>query len=442
MDKLEKIKNEISQYDKSQYDKLKLKARYLDIKPINLNGQNLFLVSDPYKISNDFIVNPIVVLVLSLLNGNNSLSDIKSTIFRLTGIIPTDDELYNLIKFFEDNLFLLNDKFNNAYKNEIENLRKKGFLRGSLMGIIYPDDPAKAEEFLFNNNTDNNLNSSNLNIDEISNQIIALIIPHMDLKVARETYFRAYKLLLNNLVKNTRDIENVFILGVSHYYHKNPISLFPLDFETPFGILKTNKELIEKINNNLREILGSEYFDLFEDILIYKSEHSIEAQIPYIKLLETKLYENKVNKVNKVNELNKELNVIPMIISYGNIELFNKIIDSFLSEIDINRTIFISSIDLSHVGKKFGDNNSFDPEKFDQKYIELLSNLDINNLFYFDNISRIDGIFTNTFLVSILKKISKLNNFEISSKLIDYKKYEEKLTDSIVSYCSIVYFKK
>jgi AmmeMemoRadiSam system protein B len=413
------------------YKNIKLKARYLDVKPINLNSQNLFLVSDPYKISNDFIVNPIVVLVLSLLNGNNSLSDIKSTIFRLTGIIPTDDELYNLIKFFEDNLFLLNDKFNNAYKNEIENLRKKGFLRGSLMGISYPEDPAKAEEFLFNNNINNDLN-----IDEISNQIIALIIPHMDLKVARETYFRAYKLLLNNLVKNTRDIENVFILGVSHYYHKNPISVFPLDFETPFGILKTNKELIEKINDNLRKILGSEYFDLFEDILIYKSEHSIEAQIPYIKLLETKLYENKVNKINK------ELKVIPMIISYGNIELFNKIIDSFLSEIDINKTIFISSIDLSHVGKKFGDNNSFDPEKFDKKYIELLSNLDINNLFYFDNISRIDGIFTNTFLVSILKKISKLNNFEISSKLIDYKKYEEKLTDSIVSYCSIVYFKK
>jgi AmmeMemoRadiSam system protein B len=431
MDKLEKIKNEISQYDKSQYDKLKLKARYLDIKPINLNGQNLFLVSDPYKISNDFIVSPIVVLVLSLLNGNNSLSDIKSTIFRLTGIIPTDDELYNLIKFFEDNLFLLDDKFNKAYKNEIENLRKKGFLRGSLMGISYPEDPAKAEEFLVNNNIDNNLN-----IDEISNQIIALIIPHMDLKVAGETYFRAYKLLLNNLVKNSRDIENIFIFGVSHYYHKNPISVFPLDFETPFGILKTNKELIEKINDNLRKILGSEYFDLFEDILIYKSEHSIEAQIPYIKLLETKLYENKVNKINK------ELKVVPMIISYGNIELFDKIIDSFISEIDIKRTIFISSIDLSHVGKKFGDNNSFDPEKFDKKYIELLSNLDINNLFYFDNISRIDGIFTNTFLVSVLKKISKLNNFEISSKLIDYKKYEEKLTDSIVSYCSIVYFKK
>jgi MEMO1 family protein len=418
------------------YKNIKLKARYLDVKPINLNGQNLFLVSDPYKISNDFIVNPIVLLVLSLLNGNNSLSDIKSTIFRLTGIVPTDDELYNLIKFFEDNLFLLDDKFNKAYKNEIENLRKKGFLRGSLMGISYPEDPAKAEEFLFNNNIDNNLNDNDLNIDEISNQIIALIIPHMDLKVARETYFKAYKLLLNNLVKNKVDIENVFILGVSHYYHKNPISVFPLDFETPFGILKTNKELIEKINNNLKKILGSEYFDLFEDILIYKSEHSIEAQIPYIKLLETKLYENKVNKINK------ELKVIPMIISYGNIELFNKIIDSFISEIDINRTIFISSIDLSHVGKKFGDNSSFDPEKFDKKYIELLSNLDINNLFHFDNISRIDGIFTNTFLVSILKNISKLNNFEISSKLIDYKKYEEKLTDSIVSYCSIVYFKK
>jgi len=414
------------------YKNTRVKARYLDVKPINLNGQDLFLLSDPYKISNNFIVNHIVVLVLSLLNGNNSFSDIKSIIFRLTGIIPTDDELYNLIKFFEDNLFLLDEKFDRAYKNEIENLKQRGVLRGSLVGISYPEDPAKAQEFLFDN-IDNNLNDNNLNIDEFSNQIIALVIPHMDLKVARETYFKAYKLLLNNLVKNGGDIENIFILGVSHYYHKNPISVFPLDFETPFGILKTNKELIQKINDNLKKVLGSEYFDLFEDILIYKSEHSIESQIPYIKLLETKLYENKVNK---------ELKVIPMIISYGNIELFSKIIDSFIDEIDINKTIFISSIDLSHVGKKFGDNASFDPEKFDRKYIQLLSNLDINNLFYFDNVSRIDGIFTNTFLVSILKRISKVNNFEISSKLIDYKKYEEKLTDSIVSYCSIVYLKK
>lgn len=414
------------------YKNTRVKARYLDVKPINLNGQDLFLLSDPYKISNNFIVNHIVVLVLSLLNGNNSFSDIKSIIFRLTGIIPTDDELYNLIKFFEDNLFLLDEKFDRAYKNEIENLKQRGVLRGSLVGISYPEDPAKAQEFLFDN-IDNNLNDNNLNIDEFSNQIIALVIPHMDLKVARETYFKAYKLLLNNLVRNGGDIENIFILGVSHYYHKNPISVFPLDFETPFGILKTNKELIQKINDNLKKVLGSEYFDLFEDILIYKSEHSIESQIPYIKLLETKLYENKVNK---------ELKVIPMIISYGNIELFSKIIDSFIDEIDINKTIFISSIDLSHVGKKFGDNASFDPEKFDRKYIQLLSNLDINNLFYFDNVSRIDGIFTNTFLVSILKRISKVNNFEISSKLIDYKKYEEKLTDSIVSYCSIVYLKK
>jgi len=413
------------------YKNTRVKARYLDVKPINLNGQDLFLLSDPYKISNNFIVNHIVVLVLSLLNGNNSFSDIKSIIFRLTGIIPTDDELYNLIKFFEDNLFLLDEKFDRAYKNEIENLKQRGVLRGSLVGISYPEDPAKAQEFLFDN-IDNNLNDNNLNIDEFSNQIIALVIPHMDLKVARETYFKAYKLLLNNLVRNGGDIENIFILGVSHYYHKNPISVFPLDFETPFGILKTNKELIQKINDNLKKVLGSEYFDLFEDILIYKSEHSIESQIPYIKLLETKLYENKVNK---------ELKVIPMIISYGNIELFSKIIDSFIDEIDINKTIFISSIDLSHVGKKFGDNASFDPEKFDRKYIQLLSNLDINNLFYFDNVSRIDGIFTNTFLVSILKRISKVNNFEISSKLIDYKKYEEKLTDSIVSYCSIVYLK-
>ncbi|MGB9639127.1 MAG: hypothetical protein ACPL1F_07570 [bacterium] len=63
------------------YKNVKLKARYLDVKPIVFNNQNLFLISDPYKISPDIIVNPIVVLVLSLLDGSNYINDIKSEIF-------------------------------------------------------------------------------------------------------------------------------------------------------------------------------------------------------------------------------------------------------------------------------------------------------------------------------------------------------------------------
>jgi len=207
-----------------------------------------------------------------------------------------------------------------------------------------------------------------------------------------------------------------------------------LDFETPFGILKTNKNLIEKINYNLKDILKDNYFDLFEDILIYRSEHSIESQIPYIKLLEKKLIDQ--------GKINTEIKIVPMIISYGNIELFNKIIDSFINEIDYKKTIFISSIDLSHVGKKFGDQKSFDPKIYDEKYINLLLNLKVNDLFYFENMSRIDGIFTNTLLALILNKLSIINDFKINSKLIDYKRYEDKLMDSIVSYASIVYFKE
>lgn len=408
------------------YKNIKLKARYLDVKPIVLDGQSLFLISDPYKISPDFIANPIVVLVLSLLDGSNYFNDIKSKIFKYTGIMLYDYELYELIKFFDENLFLLNDKFYEVYNKEKEELNKKGVLKGNLINY----DPIKAEEFLFNIN-DTYLNDANLDNDNIFGDIIALIIPHMDLKVARDTYFKAYKLLLNNIIQNKRVIENIFILGVSHYYHKNPISIFPLDFETPFGILKINKELIGKINLNLRDILKDKYFDLFEDILVYKSEHSIEAQVHYIKLLE-----------NKLSNKDKAFKVVPMIISYGNIDLFDRIIESFINEVDISKTIFISSVDLSHVGKKFGDKSAFDPQDYDQKYLDLLLSLKTQELFYFDNVSKIDGIFTNTFLTLLLNKISKINNIRINAKLIDYKKYEEKLMDSIVTYASVVYFKQ
>ncbi|MGC8734751.1 MAG: AmmeMemoRadiSam system protein B [bacterium] len=413
------------------YKNVKLKARYLDVKPIVFNNQNLFLISDPYKISPDIIVNPIVVLVLSLLDGSNYINDIKSEIFKNTGIMLYDSELYELIKFFDDNLFLLNDKFYNVYNKEIEDLKSRGVLKGNLMGISYPEDPDKAEEFLFSININDSINE--LNFDNIFSDIIALIVPHMDLRVARDTYFKAYKILLDNIIQNNRVIENVFILGVSHYYHKNPISVFPLDFETPFGILKINKELIKKISLNLKDTLKDSYFDLFEDILIYKSEHSIEAQVPYIKLLEKKLADKNNNLIIKV---------IPMIISYGNIDLFSKIIDSFINEIDVSKTIFISSIDLSHVGKKFGDKMSFDPKYYDQKYLDLLLSLKTEDLFYFDNVSKIDGIFTNTFLTLLLNRISEINNIKINAKVIDYKKYEEKLMDSIVSYASVIYFKQ
>ncbi len=364
------------------------------IRPVNVQpfGKDL-LITDPYNLSDGLVVSYHALLLMSLMDGSRSLLDIKADFLKATGYIITDEELRSFLELLDKHLFLDNENFQRAIKEEREKLLKDGIRRMSHVFEVYPSDPEECRKFLMGE-------------EKEKRELLGIMVPHMDIRVAKETYWEGYGRLKDNK-------KLLIILGVSHYWHEKPFSALPLDMETPFGVLKVNKKLLEKIQNFYN-------FDITHDLLSYRMEHSIEFASLYGKMLFP------------------QANALALIVSYGDKSLLRQLAENLMRTIDkeLKDTLIISSVDLSHVGKKFGDLKSYDPSFRDEEYLKLLQELNYEEAFDLlerdSNLTRIDGQYTN-FVFSHMIKLAGFTKGE----LFDYKTYYEYPTDSIVSYASM-----
>lgn len=102
-------------------------------------------------------------------------------------------------------------------------------------------------------------------------EIKGLVVPHAGFMYSGPVAAHSYLELARDSFP-----DSFVILGPNHSGMGNPIALSTHDFETPFGIVKNDKELAETL---LKE-------NIFEDDSAHKFEHSIEVQLPFLQQIE------------------------------------------------------------------------------------------------------------------------------------------------------------
>ncbi len=365
------------------------KLRPLEVVPYD----GVFWLKDPMGLSEGLVVPYQTLLLLSLMDGSRDLKDIRAEFFKRTGIILGEHELFELLQTLEEALLLEGEGFYKALNSLRQELLQKGTRPMSHAGEVYPADAYECRAFLVGE-------------EKEKRDLLGLMAPHMDIRVAKQTYWEGYGRL-------KADKRLVLILGVSHYWHEMPFSVLPLHMETPFGILETRIDLLEKLQSLYP-------FDLTHDLFSYRQEHSIEFASLYAKMLFP------------------EAKALALIVSYGDKNFLKELAENLLMVIDkeLYHTLIISSVDLSHVGRKFGDRQSFDPSFRDRQYLELLRGLKGEEAFELleqtQNSTRIDGQYANLVFSHMLRKAGLEKG-----ELFDYKAYYEKPTDSVVSYASM-----
>ena len=366
-------------------------VRFLDVQPYG----DRFLITDPFGLSEALLASKELIILMSLMDGTRNDREIRAEFLRRTGIILKEEEYKEALKLLDENYLLLNDRF----LAKLESLRREALSREVKepfhAGDAYPEDSEKLKGFI----------DSSLKGEE-KESVLGIIVPHMDMRVAIDTYGAVYGRLDVNP-------ETVVILGVSHYIHETPFSACPLDLKTPLGVLRNDREVIDR----LRSMFS---YDIFHDILSYTKEHSIEFQSVFIK------------------RLFPEAKVVPLIVSYGEEEFLKEIAQKIAKAIDDRETLIISSVDMSHVGKKFGDPSSYDPSPRDKEYISLLKDMKNEEAFRLlssdNNRTRIDGQFTNFVFLELMRLMGASGGKEI-----DYRVYHEEPTDSKVSYAGMTF---
>ena len=100
-----------------------------------------------------------------------------------------------------------------------------------------------------------------------------ILSPHIDFQRGGPVYTWSYKELVEQSHADT-----FVILGVAHQYCRRRFALTCKDFETPLGVVPTDRSYVDRIAS----LAGR---DLFDDELSHRTEHSIEFQVVFLQYL-------------------------------------------------------------------------------------------------------------------------------------------------------------
>lgn len=296
----------------------KPKIRPLEIFPTVVDGKEVMVLRDPLDLLEKTIfVSPESFFLVSLMDGTRTLDDLRMEFFKRKGILPSSEEIYLLVKQLSQLALLEDENYLEVLKEKSNSLIKNGKRKSICAGTSYPSLKEDLINFL--------KEIEKIEVIRREKEPDLLISPHLDINISKIAYANSYKFL------NLKNKKNIVIFGVSHYGLSKPISILPLDFETPLGIAKINKDLAKIFIEKFGE--PDPY-----SIISHSKEHSIELQVIFLQYF-----------------FGEDFSFLPFLVD-SSAGPFEEYLDFFYWLIEKKDTFFIAGIDLSHIGPRYGDN--------------------------------------------------------------------------------------
>lgn len=184
---------------------------------------------------------------------------------------------------------------------------------------------------------------------------LGVVAPHIDFFRGGDLYAKTYGALARH---SPPDV--IVALGVAHMSPRSPWVMTRKEYQTPFGPMKVDADLSDKIAAHL-------WYDAREEEFVHAREHSLEFQALWLKYLWR----------------DKTPAWVPILCSafepwcagkapssVENVEKALKAIGGLLAEEEKKgrRVMVVAGVDLAHVGRRFGDD--FDIDEAVQKKVE------------------------------------------------------------------------
>ena len=299
--------------------------------PMEKDGQKLVALRDPAMLVKQTMVVPVQAMqVLQLFTGDKDIDTIcealKAKPEQITGLAQGLDKLGLLWgPTFE--------KYETEVKTKIE--ERGAFPAGAAANLGEDEATCRQRIDQWLDETED---------PELEETVIGLVAPHLDYDRGWPNYAAAYK-----CIEKTDKPDRVIVLGVNHSGLGDGVVLSPFGFNTQFGKMAGDDEVIQKLIDTLGR-------PLIIDQLDHLAEHSIALHIPWLQ--------HRWGDVPVVAALVPDP-LRPMIeddgerVSHGQfIETLREILD----EVGGN-SFFVSSADLSHVGPQFGEPRPVDDQR-------------------------------------------------------------------------------
>jgi AmmeMemoRadiSam system protein B len=320
-------------------------------------------------------VSPAGYFILAHLDGVHSYVDIQEAYAKQFGTMLLSDDLKSFIEMLDQHYYLVSDRFMNYQNAVVLEFRRLSTRAPAHVGGVYRADPFALKSQLaayFSAKEGPGTPCLDLN----GTVPKAIVAPHIDFYRGGHAYAWAYKSLAES-----EGADLYILLGTSHCGGGNPFILTCKDFETPLGVVETDQQFVEMLQDRCRD-------DFFADEYLHRGEHSLEFQVVFLKFIAQW-------RAEVSGQPEKLFKIVPILVSSFHSMVQNQTlperhsaVGDFLRALrdmagmQERRVCFVAGVDLAHVGRQFGDREPVTDEFLkwveseDQRLVDRLAALD------------------------------------------------------------------
>jgi AmmeMemoRadiSam system protein B len=310
------------------------RLRYVETLPVVHHDQPFLLLRDPLQLSDRVVLVPAdLAPALGLFDGTNEFKDMQDILADGYNYHVAQPDLDELMDTLDAAYLIENDRSKAAMTEKLEDFRRAPCRPANLAGSSYPQQSDDLSRLL-----DGYIDRAG-STDPVNAGIRGLISPHIDYPRGWRVYAQGWE----SAREAARSAELVVILGTDHYGPDRYLTLTRQHYATPFGVLKTPRELVD----SLADAIGPSV--AFAGELYHRGEHSIELAAVWLHHIRR----------------GESCEMLPILcgsfLPYWN-GTENIEDDEFLADaievlreiVNQRKTLIVAAADLSHVGPTFG----------------------------------------------------------------------------------------
>jgi AmmeMemoRadiSam system protein B len=297
-------------------------------------GDGRLALQDPEGLLDGVVAlpGPVVALLYGLLDGTRDRAALEADWEKATGRALPSGELEGLLERLDDALLLEGSRLEEARRTALEAYRSRPSRRATHAGAAYPEDGAA-----FARHVRDAREASGVGV--VQGPVHAVLAPHIDPRGGSPCHGAAMAAIAAS------PAEVFVVLGTAHASLRRPFALTTKDFETPLGTLATDRALVERL-------AARGGGDLLEDERAHAPEHSVEFQAAWIQA---------------VHRGRPRLRIVPVLVGSlrdriqdGRSPLRDEPMRDFVEALRElraehgDRMALVASVDLAHVGPRYG----------------------------------------------------------------------------------------
>lgn len=360
---------------------LRPKLRSLDVVPVSTEESWVFTLRDPEGFGRPVVMPYGAVVLATLMDGERTLAEIQAAFKKETDAEAPLADVEQIVRRLDEAYLLSGDRFEGYRREQIETYLNNPVRPVSHAGGAYEEEPEALREQLADFFTsDGGPGAIGSDTIAASRQLRGIVSPHIDPRRGGPCYAWAYKQVVQ------RGESDLFVIfGTAHNPMKQHFCVSRKDFETPLGVVRTDREFIDRLADHMASSVAGRLVDLFEDELVHRFEHSIEFQTTFLQY---------------VLGGRREFRIVPVLT--GSFQEFladglqpdeSPEVQAFLAALRAaagqhpGSVCYISAADFAHIGQRFGDKRPLDEKRlakqsrYDHGLLEAVCGCDPAGLF-------------------------------------------------------------